>query len=302
MMERSILTTCCSVTRRGLFQWCIGVALVAFCTGLPSGVVAQPEDGPKPPSTDQELSDEEQKKFDKLVKNGKRHFAQNNYQQALQRFEKAYEIKRSSNLLFNMGLVAEKSGDLETALDYYKTFVVSPNVSLDLRDKAQKRIKVIEPIVEDQREDEESADETPNDEPESLADAEGTESESGDSTAGTDTSESAEGGGSGVGGLLLTGSGVAAIGGGVAFTLLSQQSKNTFETASTVSERRSAQQSAYVNQWIGSGLLVAGVGAATGGIIMLLSQQSGDADSSSTAALRPTVGPKFTGVQLRTQF
>jgi tetratricopeptide (TPR) repeat protein len=271
-------------------------------TALPTPAAAQPEDGPKPPSTDQELSDEQQKKFDKLVKTGKRHFAQNNYEQALERFEKAYEIKRSSNLLFNMGLVAEKSGDLETALDYYKTFVVSPNVSLDLRDKAQKRIKVIEPIVEDQLEDKKKAEQRAEEEPESLAETEGTKGDSGDSTSDTDTGETAEGGGSGVGGLLLTGGGVAAIGGGVAFTLLSQQAKNTFETASSVDKRRSAQQSAYVNQWIGSGLLVAGVGAATGGIVMLLSQQNGKADSSSKAALRPTVGPNFTGVQFRTNF
>ncbi len=290
--------------------WGAGVVFVALLAGFPSAVVAD-DDVPRPSSEEQELDQEQQEKFKKLVDQGKVHFAQNNYEKALAEFEKAYDIKQSPNLLFNMGLVAEKSGNLSRALDYYKTFVVSPEVSLDLRDKAQKRIKVLEPIVEDQQEDEqereakkEAAEE---DEPESLAETDdATDPEEGSGSDGSaeeppDKREvDDQRGGSAVGGLLLTGGGVAAIGGGVVFTLLGEQAHSRFGTGETPAERRATQQAALRNQWMATGLFAGGLGAATGGIIMLLNRTGGD--QSSSTALRPSLGPDFAGVRFRADF
>ncbi|MFB6373516.1 MAG: tol-pal system YbgF family protein [Bradymonadaceae bacterium] len=254
--------------------------------------------------------------FKKLVQQGKVHFTKGNYEKALAAFQKAYAKKETPNLLFNIGLAAEKNGDLEQALEYYKKFVVSPDVTLKLREKAQKRIDVLEPIVEDQKSREEAKKAAELEQSEKLAATENKNQSEKSSDQESSTSEKTEkdddepagseaiegaGGGSPAGGIILTGIGVASIGGGVAFTLMSQQAKKDFRTASSPSARRSARDAAWRNQWIADGLFVAGLGTAIGGAVVLLSRGTTERSEASTALI-PALGPDFAGVRIETDF
>lgn len=290
----------------------ICVTLSAAVPLLPSVATAQTEEESDQESdSDEELSAEEKKKFQTLVKKGKKAFSVDEYETALERFEKAYQIKKTPNLLFNMGLVAEQAGKLELALEHYEEYVVSPGVKLELRKKAQDRIEALRPIVEDQKSDDEKKaesdeadDESADDKsgekegsaPDELADAEGEGDE-------TDEGSANEGGSSLAGPIALVGGGAALIGGGVVFTLLSQSAADEVQTGASPEDRREAQQAAYRNQWIADGLLVGGIGAATAGAILWANAASGSGSGGAEkASIAPTLGPGFAGLRLQTHF
>lgn len=74
-------------------------------------------------------------------------FQEGRYEEAVQNFEKAFELDGNPNNLFNIGRVYEEAGELESAVDYYKRFISQPGVSLDNRKIALERIDVLEQII-----------------------------------------------------------------------------------------------------------------------------------------------------------
>lgn len=311
----------------------VAAGVAVLCLLVATDLGAQPTDGSseQPPNdekasgpspsgkdTSETSTSSGGESFEELVQQGKVHFTKGNYEKARSAFEEAHAVKESPNLLFNIGLAAEKSGDLEAALEYYKKFVVSPDVTLKLREKAQKRIDVLEPIVEDQTSNEEKAEterpEELQEKSDELASAEASDDESADDEesdsegdqsddeepAGSDAIDEQDGG-SPAAGWLLTGAGVASIGGGVVFTLMSQQAKQRFNTASRAPARRAARDAAWRNQWIADGLFVVGLGTAVGGTVLLLNHGKTET-SEESATLVPALGPDFAGLKFRTDF
>lgn len=285
-----------------IFSGSLGLAALAALLLTAGPAVAQEEDDSKQ-QEETELSPAEKKQFQTHVEKGKKAFSVDDYEEALEHFEKAYDLKPTPNLLFNMGLVAEQAGNLEEALERYEEFVVSPGVSLNLRKKAQKRIEALEPIVEDQQAKEQKSEEKKGSAPEELADSEKGGKKDEKKADETDTEESGSGASLG-GAFALVGGGVAAIGGGVAFTLLSQSARKRVSSGNSPGARRDAQAAAYRNQWIADGLFVAGLGLATAGVIVWTNASNGGSggSSGSSAALAPTVGPNFAGLRLRGRF
>lgn len=282
----------------------IGVCLTLIVGGplLPeSGHAQSKQESGAASESDEELSAAEKKKFQQLVKKGKKAFSVDEYEKALDFFERAYEIKQTPNLLFNMGLVSEQAGELEKALERYEKFVVSPGVTLELRKKAQERIDALRPIVEDQKSDEEEkAEEEKGSAPDKLADSETEgpvdETDEGESGGGQSSSSLA-------GPIALVGGGVAAIGGGVVFTLLSESAAKKVQSSPTPQARRDAQAAAFRNQWIADGLFVGGLGLGTAGAILWANAVSGGTGGGSgSASVVPTLGPGFAGMRLETRF
>jgi len=117
---------------------------LALCAAAPA-VVA-------PATSWAQTTDEEERRFKQLVDDGKKLYKQDRLEDALKKFEEAYEVKPSAKLLFNMGLISERLGKLEEAEEYYDEFVTSPDIQLELRAKAQERLDIIRPIVRSQRE------------------------------------------------------------------------------------------------------------------------------------------------------
>ena len=259
------------------------------------------------------LTKAEKKKFRGFLETGSTAYSEGDYAASLEAFEEAYRIKKASKLLFNIGLAAEKSGALEKALEYYRRFVKAPGVSLKLREKAQDRIDVLQRIVGQQKPRQQkrkaAAKERPaDDEPRRLAETDPEEaSQKEDEGAGKpDQGEGAaakRGRGAPIFPITLVSVGAASIGGGVVLTVLSQKEKETFESASSPAARRRARDAAYRNQWIADGLLVAGLGAATVGTILLLTRnQAEGAESTASTHLVPALGSGFTGMGLRGSF
>lgn len=122
---------------------------VLSCATLPLVASAQTPDA----MTDDERDEAFQQALDKANKL----YEDKKLEEALDHFKRAYEIKPEPKLLFNMGIISERLGKLEDAVGFYDKFVVSPDVTLELRAQGQKRLDILRPIVKSQREERERA-------------------------------------------------------------------------------------------------------------------------------------------------
>jgi hypothetical protein len=283
--------------------------------GLPRIAMAQSEGGSG--ETSETRRETGEGGFEAHVSRAREFYANEEYDKALEQFEQAYEIKQSANLLFNMGLVNERMGNLKQALTYYEKFAVSSGIELEMRKKAKERIKVVESLVEESSGDsEESTDEetTPPDResPEGLAesDQQTDETEANDERA--QTEESTASGAStstpstglstqkkiafvtlGVGGASLVTGGV--------FAILGEKARGDFETRTSPAGRRRASRAAFRNILVADIALGTGLALATTGAI-LWATDDGTESAPSRARLVPRLGPRRTGLELSIDF
>lgn len=298
-------------SRDNIAQWFGVIFLAGALVGI-SGTALGQSNGSEAENEEEraetELSDAEKKKFQELVQQGREAFEQKEWEASLEAFEQAYEIKPSANLLFNMGLVAEKAGNLGKAVDYYDEFVNSPGIKLELRKKAHKRLEDLEPIVEDSDREKRAEDERPEDQEletsETEAAAKSSKKEETDeeeeASSSVDTADAngdgekarAKGGGSALPAVLLVSGGASLLGSGGLF-LAAQSNINNFENGESPAARRTARDWHVRNTYLADGLLIAGAGLATTGLILWLSN-SNRASSGSETAQSPTVAPTVT--------
>lgn len=98
------------------------------------------------------LSEEKRAQLhDQDVEQAKVLYKEGKFQESLELFERAYLLKEDPKLLFNMGIISERLGNLKDAVDYYDKFVLSPGLGLKARSKGQERLEVLRPIVDAQR-------------------------------------------------------------------------------------------------------------------------------------------------------
>jgi tetratricopeptide (TPR) repeat protein len=74
-------------------------------------------------------------------------FKAKDYDTAIDKFQRAYDIDPQPNYKFNIGRVYEEKGDLENAVKFYQEFVQSPGVDLEAREAATARLKVLRPAL-----------------------------------------------------------------------------------------------------------------------------------------------------------
>lgn len=98
-------------------------------------------------------------------------FGAKRYDEAIDLFNKAYEIDPNPNYLFNIGRVYEEKGDLKKAVEFYQRFVSQAAVDLEAREAATARLKVLREALK-QLEEEKNKNEGETTEPPVVADPE----------------------------------------------------------------------------------------------------------------------------------
>jgi|GEM_PF-1349826 tetratricopeptide (TPR) repeat protein len=247
--------------------------------------------------------DAKEAEFKARLSKGNEYYKDGDLEKALVEFEAAYALKPNPKLLFNIGLIYERLGNLKKAVDHYDRFVVAPDVPLELRGKASERLTVLRPIVEAQdakaaeeaRKNAEAAKKADEievadiDPEEGKKDGEGTEKK-----VTTTDPEKPESDGPGAGpviGLTMLGLGVAAgATGGVMLATLDDEM--AFVQESTPDARRDARERRSRNATIGIGLAAGGGAlAVTGATIWLVSRKKGSEGAEKSAVLVPVIGP-----------
>jgi hypothetical protein len=238
-----------------------------------------------------DATDEE---FQALLDAGKERYGEGDFAGALELFEQAYAVDPRPKLLFNMGLVCERLGELEKAVAYYEEFVgAGGDIPLELRARGQERLQVLRPIVEDGRKQAAKKDaagdgvEDPIDPKDPREPKEPVEDPAGD-------------GGPGMGAVVALAAGGAAGLAGAAM-LLTLPEEMAFVDEPTADGRRDARSARQLQQ--GAGYALVGVGGAllVTGVILVVT--GGEPDSATQGAtLAPAVGPDGVGATLRLRF
>jgi tetratricopeptide (TPR) repeat protein len=108
----------------------------------PATIVAQ-DSGAK---TATELNNEAKARFKKLSASAQKKYGAGDYEGAIADFEAAYEIKPTSNILYNIGRIHEQQGNIDEAIAYYDRFVVAPNVEIKARQDAVNRLRTLKEV------------------------------------------------------------------------------------------------------------------------------------------------------------
>ncbi len=255
--------------------------LAASCVCLSSGLAHAQDD-----ATERE--------FQKLVDAGKARYADEDFAGALDFFEQAYAVSPKPKLLFNMGLVCERLGELEKAVDYYEEFVgAGGDIPLELRARGQERLEVLRPIVEDRRKKTTNDQTGLKDGTKDPIDTKGPKDPNG-----SKVSEGSSGPSMGAVVALAAGGAAALAGGAMILTLPGEMD---FVNEPTADGRRDARSSRQFQQGAGFGLLgVGGVLLVTGAVLWVTGGESDDATQGVTLA--PAVGPDGVGATLHLKF
>ena len=82
-----------------------------------------------------------------LISEGAKAYEKEDFDTALARFEEAYEMEKTTSLLYNLGRVNESKGEFSTAMAYYRQYVTTPDADEDARNDALDRIEQLEKII-----------------------------------------------------------------------------------------------------------------------------------------------------------
>lgn len=121
---------------------CLVAGLVAFSPAYLAAQESPAEEG----SADQE------QRYKRHLEAGVQAYKNKNFEKALEQLQIAYDIQPRASILFNMGLISEKKGDLEAAAGYFRQFIGAPDVGLEARKRASERLAVINEILDQQDE------------------------------------------------------------------------------------------------------------------------------------------------------
>ena len=226
------------------------------------------------------LSPEQNEEFKRLTTEAAQKFEAGDFEPAAKLFLEAYEIKPVSNILYNVGRIYEKAGNLPLALENFEKFVKSPNVEQEPRRDAVERIKTIREVLaleDDGQKDQQTAQPAP----EKPAEKEQ------DHTLAWVLM--------GTGGAALLGSGVMAF--------LASSANSDFEDANSVQARRDAADSGETYSLVADTLLITGVVLAGAGVAVYFLVPGSETDSNATTLrIAPTVSAHGAGLGLDMNF
>lgn len=186
-------------------------------------------------------------RVENLSAEGAEHFAEGEYEQAIEKFEKAYDLEPVPNLLFNIGRVYEQMEDWEEAEHYYEEFVRAPDVDEDARDQAMDKVRSMRERREAEQQEEE--------EEEKLAEEDEEPDEDVDEIEDVEEPSLLPGG-------LAVGAGTVMIGAGALTGLRARSNADRIDDAELGYEERSDAQSRARTQGVVADVLFVG-GAAT---------------------------------------
>jgi tetratricopeptide (TPR) repeat protein len=213
--------------------------------------------------------------FSALVKTGMDAFQNRRYDEAIKSFKAAYAMKQEPELLYNIGRVYERAGQIDDAIQAYKDFIAAPGTTSALRSKALDNVN----SLSREKQAREQASQTPRSDP---ARASGGGSAGAAGSAKTEApkehSTTAQ--------WALVGGGAAAVVVGAVFGVIANGNKNDFDSSTVLSTKISARDDGQRNAAISTAAMAVGGVAIIGGIVwMVLGGDSGPAES---AALLPT--------------
>lgn len=125
--------------------------LVAGMIALSPALVAAQDSG-EPAQNEAEEQAIKEKSYKEHLAAGSRAYKKKDFDKALEELEAAYSIDPRASILFNLGLISEKKGDLEGASDYYRRFIGAEDVGLAARKRASERLAVVNEILDQQNE------------------------------------------------------------------------------------------------------------------------------------------------------
>lgn len=251
--------------RRWALSWALGGVLLLFATPAAAQTEAAEEE-----STPAEATPNSE--FDGYVAAASEAFGAKDYPEALLNFQKAYELDPDPAILFNLGVIADKMGDYELAYTYFNDFVMLPDVKVEDREKALTRLEQVRKLRDlqaekDKPKKEEKVEEKVTPPPVQAAPEK-----------------------SYLGAAILTGLGVAVLGGGGAMALLASSAHNDFTDATTLAERRSAADSGETNALVADILFGGGAALTAGGVIWLILVATDNGGDSQAVVFVPSVG------------
>jgi tetratricopeptide (TPR) repeat protein len=196
-------------------------------------------------------SESEQESFKSLTQKGAEAYRAENYEDAVEFFERAYAVKAVPNLLYNIGRAHEKLGNFEEAIEYYEKFANEPDVDMKARRDAIDRADTLSKVVERRKAGEE-------------VDEEEIEQQQSDQGLAT-TDDEVQYEKDFTMAYIFAGAGVAALATGTVFAIQAGNAHDDFQTASTKSAMEDAASrgetaSILADSMIGVGAVLAGVG------------------------------------------
>lgn len=120
-----------------------GLATTGFAQESDSG-----ESSEQKVESKSDLPDQERKEYTKHLKKGKRAYAEEDLETAFRELKTAHDIYAKPSILFNLGLISEKQGELERAAKYYREFIGSPGIGLEKRKRASERLAAVREILD----------------------------------------------------------------------------------------------------------------------------------------------------------
>ena len=224
-----------------------------------------------------------------LIEAGATAFSEKRYEEALALFERAYALDDDPAYLFNLGLIADRMGDYEEAIRYLNLYVTSPDIDLDTREEALKRLEQVKKL---------QALKDPNDTNPKDTDPKDTDPKDTDSKDGGETDPSKDPNGtkaedgstpnteapSLVGPITVSSVGAALLLGGGAMGVLATMKHGEFEDASSLQERRDAADAGETFALVGDVLFIAGGATAAAGIVWLIIELTSEAPASAANA------------------
>ncbi|MGM0556662.1 MAG: tetratricopeptide repeat protein [Myxococcota bacterium] len=196
-----------------------------------------------------EAAESSEEEFGSLTKQGATAYRNEDYENAVVFFERAYEVKPVPNLLYNIGRAHEKLGNFEEAIEYYEEFANEPDVDIKARRDAIDRADTLSKVVE-RREAGEEVDE------EELAKQQG-EAELAQTETEIERDYTLA--------YIFGGASVAALATGTVFAIQAGNAHDDFESAESrqqLEDARSRGETASVlaDSMFGVGIALAGVG------------------------------------------
>ena len=222
-------------------------------------------------------------------------FKAKDYDTAVAKFERAYELDPQPNYKFNIGRVYEEKGDLQNAVKYYQEFVQSPGVDIQSREAATARLKVLRQALQELREEEAKAREAK--EPTTPAtDAAADQPPVDDATKARKRK------------LRIAGYSLIGVGGvglviGSVFGGLALSKSNQAKDEPLVDEKISLRQEAKSRAAVADGMLITGGVLAGVGLILVLSTLGKGKRAKASAWIPATsVGPQGASLSWSTRF
>lgn len=225
-------------------------------------------------------------------------FKAHDYDTAIDKFQRAYDLDPQPNYKFNIGRVYEEKGgleNLEQAVKYYQEFVQSPGVDLESREAATQRLKVLRPTVEELRAQKAEADKAAGDPTTPTTDT-------ADQPPVVDDEAKARKRKLRIAGYSLIGVGGLGLVIGSVFGGLALSKSKSSDDAPHIDDKISLRQEAKSRAAVADGMLITGGVLAGVGLILVLSTLGKGKRPTRKTAFLPSAGPQGAGLSWTGRF